>query len=186
MVPIVLDTAKVTTAVAGEGARALRRLRLLKEHGAAPRAVFAPHPSDDLRAEAGAALIPHWPGPADLAEIGVLFGADLDPERAEEVAKAARAAKTLLNVEDRPALCEVQVPATLRRGDLLLTASTGGRAPGLAKRLARWLANAFGPEWDDRLAEIALLRGRLRAEGLSGAALAARTDRFVEERGWLP
>ena len=186
MVPIVLDTTKVKTAIAGEGSKALGRLRLLKSHGAMPRAVFAPQPSADLRAEAGAILVARWPGAVDLAEIDVLFAADLDPVQVHDLARAARASKTLLNTEDLPALSDVQVPASLRRGDLLLTASTGGRAPGLAKRLARWLAQAFGPEWDGRLDEIAALRRRLKTEGLSGPALAARTDRFVDEKGWLP
>jgi precorrin-2 dehydrogenase/sirohydrochlorin ferrochelatase len=79
----------------------------------------------------------------------------------------------------------VHVPATVRRGALLLTASTGGQAPGLARRLARWLAAAFGPEWDGRLAEVAAERSRLRAAGITGQALARETDRLVDGKGWL-
>jgi siroheme synthase-like protein len=185
MVPILLDITKVKIAVAGEGAEALGRIRFLKTHGATPAAVFAPKPSDLLRAEAGAALVPAWPRVKDLQAVHVLFAAGLAAEVAEAVAEAARQAKTLLNLEDRTALCDAHVPATVRRGDLLLTASTGGRAPGLAKRLALWLANAFGPEWEGRLGEIAEARGRFRAAGLKGPALAARTDRLLAEKGWL-
>ena len=38
----------------------------------------------------------------------------------------------LVNVVDRPALCTFTVPATLRRGDLMLAVATEGRCPALA------------------------------------------------------
>ncbi len=60
----------------------------------------------------------------------------------------------LVNVEDVLPLCDFHVPAVVRRGDLLLTASTGGAAPGLARALREWLAQNFGPEWTDRLKDI--------------------------------
>ena len=185
MVPIVLNAAKVNIAVAGEGEGALGRVRFLKSHGASPVAVFAPKPSAALQAEAGGALVAHWPRAQDLRGVHVLFAAGLDGADAEAAAEAARESKTLLNLEDVPALCDAHVPATVRRGDLLLTVSTGGRAPGLARRLALWLGDLFGVEWEERLGTIAEARGRLRAQGLKGRALAAETDRMLIEKGWL-
>jgi siroheme synthase (precorrin-2 oxidase/ferrochelatase) len=38
----------------------------------------------------------------------------------------------LVNVVDRPALCTFTVPATPRRGDLMLAVATEGRCPALA------------------------------------------------------
>jgi precorrin-2 dehydrogenase/sirohydrochlorin ferrochelatase len=185
MVPIVLDVTTVKTALVGEGEATLRRLLFLRSHGAEPEAVFAPEPVTALAEAAEEKRVARWPVADDLAGIHVLFAAGLAPAKAEAIAAAARSAKTLLNVEDVTALCDVHVPATVRRGDLLLTASTGGRAPGLARRLGRWLADAFGPEWDQRLDEIAALRGRLRAEGASGSTISRETDRLIEEKGWL-
>ena len=72
------------------------------------------------------------------------------------------------------------VPAIVRRGDLLLTASTGGQVPGLARALREWLAEAFGPEWTGRLKDLSLARARWRSEGLvhdAGFAECARPDR---------
>ncbi len=69
----------------------------------------------------------------------------------------------LVNVEDVLPLCDFHVPAIVRQGDLLLTASTGGTAPGLARALREHLAESFGPEWRERLADLAQERARFAA-----------------------
>jgi precorrin-2 dehydrogenase/sirohydrochlorin ferrochelatase len=185
MVPILLDPASLRVAIVGQGAKALGRLQLLRRHGAEPLAVFAPDPSATLAAEAGALLRRHWPQAADFARLHLVLASSLEPDVAESLAALARAAKVLINVEDVPALSDVHIPATVRRGDLLLTASTGGRAPGLSRRLAGWLSERFGTEWAGRLDELATQRSALRAEGLSGVALAQRVERLLDEKGWL-
>lgn len=185
MVPILLDPASLRAAIVGGGAQALGRLRLLQRHGAEPVAVYAPAPIAELETEAGAALRRHLPKSEDLAGLHLVLAGDLDQEEAEALSTLARAAKVLINIEDATALSDIHIPATVRRGDLLLTASTGGRAPGLSRRLAGWLARSFGPEWAGRLDEIAEQRGAFRAQGLTGAHLAQRMDLLLNEKGWL-
>ena len=65
------------------------------------------------------------PGPLQL-----LFVAGLPEGEARHLAGRARALGVLVNVEDVLPLCDFHVPAMVRRGDLLLTASTGGAVPG--------------------------------------------------------
>ena len=62
----------------------------------------------------------------------------LSSEISAALAGRARAQGILVNVEDEPLLCDFHVPATVRRGDLLLTVSSAGRSPGL---VAAWSAN---------------------------------------------
>ena len=80
--------------------------------------------------------------------------------RRPQLAALARSERVLVNVEDRPALCDFHSVAEVRRGDLLLTVSTGGASPGLAARIRARLAAEFGPEWAER---VALLRGHRAA-----------------------
>ena len=53
----------------------------------------------------------------------------------------------LLNVVDQPEHCSFYVPSSVRRGELMLTVSTGGQLPALAKRLRRQLEEEFPGEW---------------------------------------
>ena len=51
----------------------------------------------------------------------------------------------------------------VRRGDLLLTVSTGAKSPGLAARIRARLEVEYGPEWDDHLEHLARKRAAWRA-----------------------
>ena len=87
-----------------------------------------------------------------------------------------------MNVEDRPALCDFHSVAEVRRGDLLLTVSTGGASPGLAARIRARLAAEYGAEWADRLALLREHRAQWRRDGGDVAAL---TDALLQANGWL-
>jgi precorrin-2 dehydrogenase/sirohydrochlorin ferrochelatase len=97
----------------------------------------------------------------------------------------ARPAGILVNVEDVPELCDFHVPATVRRGDLLLSISTGGKAPGLARLIREWLEARFGPQWSYRLDHLGQRRAQWRGDGQSPSEVSRRTREFVEQRHWL-
>ncbi len=77
---------------------------------------------------------------ADLAE-GIDRGARLafiahdQAGMAEADALRARCAGLLVNVVDRPTLCDFTVPSLLERGPVLVAVGTGGVSAGLAKAL---------------------------------------------------
>lgn len=164
MLPIVLDPTKLRVGVAGQGEGLHRRLTAL---------------------EAAGVKSVHLVDAESIWSVDLLFVAGLDAEASREWAKAARATGVLVNVEDVPELCDFHVPAIVRRGDLMLTASTNGRAPGLARAIRARLERLFGEEWNGRTSEIAHLRGRLRWQGLSAQQVSARIDAHLSERGWL-
>jgi precorrin-2 dehydrogenase/sirohydrochlorin ferrochelatase len=185
MIPIALDPRHARLAVAGNGALALRRLLSLRAAGAAEVLLFADAPSAELTAEAGLFLRPHLPEAAELAELHALWIVDVPEQKAAGLAARARALRVLVNVEDRPPYCDFHSVAEVRRGDLLLTVSTNGAAPGLAGAIRRNLENCFSPEWEERVAEVAALRAGWRAEGVAMPEAARRINALVEERCWL-
>jgi precorrin-2 dehydrogenase / sirohydrochlorin ferrochelatase len=164
VLPIILtsETEKIGLIGAGEGLE--RRRALLAAAGMAPRLL---NPD------------------ADLSGLSVLFVAGLPAAASEDLAQRARAGGMLVNVEDIPSLCDFHVPAILRRGDLMFSVSTGGRAPGLARRLREWLEERFGPEWEEWSSELGDLRQRLRGEGVPAGDISDRTRKIIEEKGWL-
>ena len=157
MLPIILDEVKIRVGVAGFGDALQRRLDMLSAAGCgAPEFVSEPLPDK-------------------LGGLAVLFVAGLDEAESEKFAKAARTAGVLVNVEDRPRLCDFHVPAQLRRGDLLFTISTSGRSPGVARILREYLETLFGPEWDGIVEAVAKARQEWREQGLSPEEVSRRT-----------
>ena len=66
-------------------------------------------------------------------------------------------------------------PATVRRGDLLLTVSTGGAGPTLAAVLRERLEAEFGPEWAEMVEVIGAMREIVKTNpGEAGRKAAVR------------
>jgi len=120
-----------------------------------------------------------------LSGLKLLFVAGHSEADSSILARKARALDILVNVEDVPILCDFHVPALIRRGDLILTVSTGGRAPGLARMVREWLDARFGSEWAGYLDQASDARLAWRAEGARAEELSRRTREMVAERNWL-
>jgi precorrin-2 dehydrogenase / sirohydrochlorin ferrochelatase len=185
MIPVIVDPKQVPIALVGRGGAAERRLELLLDGGAERLTVFADQPSAGLTTRAGARLHRRLPEAEELPAFALLWIVDLPIAEAAPLARAARPAGCLVNVEDVIAFCDFHNPAQVRRGDLLLTVSTGGRSPGLAARIRRELARVFGPEWADRLNLIAAKRAVWRRPGRSLGELARLTDATIDANRWL-
>jgi precorrin-2 dehydrogenase/sirohydrochlorin ferrochelatase len=167
MLPLILNSLNLKAGLAGRGDALARRAALLAEAGVEAR-LLSPDASDEV-----------------LAPLQLLFVAGLPEGEARHLAGRARAFGVLVNVEDVLPLCDFHVPAIVRQGDLLLTASTGGAAPGLARALREHLAGSFGPEWRDRLTDLAKLRARLRGQGMPPREVSQKMRDLVAEKGWL-
>lgn len=187
MFPAVLDLSRLPVVLVGNGPMTERRLALLDEARAESVTVYAQVPSEALERRAGKRLRRRWPTPAEAASARVLLIADgVELGFLHDIVAAARAGGALVNVEDRPELCDFHSPATVRRGDLLLTVSTGGRSPALSRRLGRFLAEVFGPEWQARLESLARLRAQWREAGADPATVSDRTEAWIERHDLLP
>lgn len=167
MLPLILDPARLRAGLAGQGPACDRRAALLADAGVEAR------------------LLPEEVSDKLLGGLQVLFVAGLPGSQTQALTARARALGVLVNVEDVPALCDFHVPAIVRRGDLLLTASTGGQAPGLSRVLREWLAQRFGPEWTGRLKEVGQARARWRSEGLSPSGVSEQVRGMIARLGWL-
>ncbi len=185
MYPVLFDPARIRAVVVGRGRGAVRRLAGLEAAGVQKVTVFCPDPDEELIARAGERLVHRLPVAADLEGATLVLVAGLDDDAAEAIAVAARALGIPVNVEDRTSLCDFHLPATIRRGDLLLTASTGGRAPGLARAIGEHLGETFGPEWSQRLDSLAEARQTWRAEGADATEVSRRTQELIDREGWF-
>jgi siroheme synthase-like protein len=85
----------------------------------------------------------------------------------QQVFDDAEAAGVWVNSADDPDRCSFTLPARVRRGDVLVTVSTGGRSPAMAAWLRDRLEDVVGPEYEALLEVLARQRDRMRAEGRS-------------------
>lgn len=172
--PILLDLREREVVVVGGGPAAEEKCLALLEAGARVTLV-APEVTPRLAELAGAGTLRHLAReyrPGDLAGAFLALGTLRDEEINGALRSEAEERRVPLNVLDVPPLCSFIAPSVLRRGDLILSISTSGRAPALAVRLRQRLGRLLGDEYARFLA----LAGRLRAP------LQDRFPGFVERR----
>jgi siroheme synthase-like protein len=186
--PVALELSGRRCVVTGGGGEAERKARGLLEADA-DVVVIAAEVTDglsDLVRRGELAHIPRLYQPGDLAGAFLVIAADADRAIRAQVFAEADSERVLCNAVDDVEHCHFAVPSIVRRGELLLAISTGGRAPALAKLLRRRLTAQLGWEWE----ALVDVLGEVRAETLPRrsvdfATWAARWRRVLDREDEL-
>ncbi|QGN54415.1 NAD(P)-dependent oxidoreductase [Novosphingobium sp. Gsoil 351] len=118
----------------------------------------------------------------DHACARLAFIAQPEPEPA---AARLRARGVLVNVADRPDLCDFTLPSVLERGPVLLAVSTGGASAGLAKALRLRLETLLPATLGSLAEALAAAREAMRARWPDAAARRGAIDAALAEGGAL-
>jgi len=104
-------------------------------------------PAADAKARliAAAGGTPVTPDDPRAAQARIAFVAIEDADAAASAATRLRTQGLLVNVVDKPALCDFSVPAIVDRGTVVLSVSTGGASASLAKALRERLEVLLPP-----------------------------------------
>ncbi|MBM4462057.1 MAG: glutamyl-tRNA reductase [Chloroflexi bacterium] len=160
--PIFLDIDGRRCVVVGGGRVALRKVRMLLDHGGQVE-VISPDlcPGLSRMAEQGQVQARHRNYmEGDLAGAVIAVAATDEGQTNAAVYQEAKARRILINSVDDPKHSDFIVPSYLRRGDVTIAISTEGRSPALARKirteLERDLANEYAP--------LARLAGEVRSE----------------------
>jgi precorrin-2 dehydrogenase/sirohydrochlorin ferrochelatase len=165
--PIHLDIKNRYCLIVGGGAVGTRKVNTLLECGAQVT-VVSPDPTPQLTrlaSEGSITLKKRAYQSDDLGGMFLVIGATDDETLNGQISKDADQANILCNIADRPEVCNFILPSIVRRGDLVITISTSGKSPALAKQLRQKLQTQFGREYADFL----LLMGAIRQKLLSQA-----------------
>src|SRR4029453_11774312 len=164
--PVFLDLRGRRCLVVGGGEIGERKTRALLECGARVT-IVSPLLTPGLAALAASGRLVHRARPfvrSDPRGCALAVAATGDPRVDRVVAAAARRWRALVNVVDRPQHCDFIVPAVLRRGELQIAVSTGGRSPAIAREIRRRLERCFGPEYGELISRAGEARRRAREE----------------------
>ncbi len=162
--PLSVDLRGKPILVAGGGAVAARKLTELIRCGA-DITVVAPRPCAAVeRLETALRLLRRPFQPGDERGRYLVFACTDDAAVNGEIAALCLRANVLCNVADFSEAGSFHVPGVIRKGDVTVTVSTSGAAPGLTRHLKRRLSESLGEE----TAGLAALLGRFRAALRSG------------------
>jgi len=163
--PVNLDIRGKPVVVVGGGTVAARKCLTLLAAGARVT-VIAPAVTAPLQGLAQRGEISHLARrytAGDLAGAFLAFAATDSSLVNRAVAEEAKKSGILADVVDAPELSAFASPAVISRGGLMITVSTGGEAPALARKIRGELEQCYGPEY----AELIKILGRVREKLLT-------------------
>ncbi len=166
--PVFLNVEGKKCVVVGGGQVAWRKVRVLLEHGADVE-VISPDLCPELTklAESGEihALTREYRA-GDLKSAFVAIAATDDNEINQHVVAEARRRAVLVNVVDDAENSDFIVPSYLRRGDITVAVSTGGKSPALARKIRSRLEKEMGDEYASLASLISEVRGEVKQQGI--------------------
>lgn len=92
----------------------------------------------------------------------LVIAATFDGKTNQAVADGAQTLDILTNVVDAPHLSSFIVPSSIHKGDLTISISTNGKAPGLSKRIRRDLQKLLLPDYAQFLKRLKDIRKDLQ------------------------
>ena len=101
----------------------------------------------------------------DLKGVFLAFGTTDDRDLNRRISEEAGRHGVLCNIADQPDRGQFVLPSVVARGDLLISISTSGKSPALARRIRRELEDEFGEEYAVLIDLLGTLRRRLLAQG---------------------
>ena len=180
--PIHLDIKDRNCLVVGGGAVGTRKVNTLLECGARV-SVVGPDPTPQLcrlASEESITLKKRAYRSDDLGGMFLVIGATDDEALNRRISEDAEQSQILCNIADRPEVCNFILPSIIRRGDLVITISTSGKSPALAKHLRQELQTQFGREYADFLILMGAIRQKLLGQAHEPEAHKALFNQLIE------
>src|ERR1700761_6478214 len=100
----------------------------------------------------------------DLDAADIVVAATNDNKLNKYIRDSAHERKLLVNVADKPELCDFYLGSIVQKGDLKVAISTNGKSPTVAKRLKEVLNESLPAELDTTLQQMSELRNSLSGD----------------------
>ncbi|RVT97263.1 siroheme synthase [Mucilaginibacter limnophilus] len=100
----------------------------------------------------------------DLDKADLVIAGTNDNNLNEYIVQAAHDRKLLVNIADKPELCDFYLSSIVHKGNLKIAISTNGKSPTIAKRIKEFLNREIPDEIDDTLEHMSALRDNLKGD----------------------
>ncbi|HMR18276.1 MAG TPA: bifunctional precorrin-2 dehydrogenase/sirohydrochlorin ferrochelatase [Sphingobacterium sp.] len=118
----------------------------------------------------------------DLDKVDLVIMATNNPTFNQEVQQLCKERNILLNVADKPDLCDFYLGSVVQKGNLKIGISTNGKSPTIAKRLKEFLDDILPEEIDETLELMHELRNQLQGDFQEKIkVLNAHTEQLVKK-----
>ena len=102
--------------------------------------------------------------PADLEGVNFVIAATNNNALNEQVKLEANKRGLLVNIADKPELCDFYLGSVVQKGDLKIAISTNGKSPTIAKRLKEVLNDSLPNGLSITLKQMQILRNMLKGD----------------------
>ncbi len=99
----------------------------------------------------------------------------------KEIYKESRSSRVLVNSVDNTAYCDFIFPSYIKKGDLIISVSTSGSSPAMAKRVRIYIEKLIPPNIGDFLKEMKELRQIMPKGKERMKFFEEKTDNFIEK-----
>ena len=100
----------------------------------------------------------------DINGHDIVIAALNDSTVSEQVSRDAKQKGKLVNVADKPALCDFYLSSVVQKGNLKIAISTNGKSPTIAKRLKEFLNETLPEELNDLLDNMQNIRNKISGD----------------------
>ena len=100
----------------------------------------------------------------DLKGVEVLILATADLELDRKIRLMAKKRGILVNVADKPDLCDFYLGSIVTKGDLKIAISTNGKSPTLAKRMREYLEASLPEDTQELIDNLGEIRNQLEGD----------------------
>lgn len=184
--PLFVSLDSLPCLVIGGGKVALRKVKTLQEYGARIT-VVAPEIHPEIEEMAGLTFIRRRFEERDLKGIRLVFAASSDEACNAEAARLCREKKILINVADVAEECDFFYPALVKRGDVVVGISTGGKSPAIASTVRKIIERVLPENLGAFTEKVGRVRKEIKDKGISTEGneeyLKLINDYFDENQG---
>ncbi len=167
--PVFIKLENLRLLIAGGGNVALEKLQAIIQNS--PNTVItlvSPAINDEIHKIAShhpkLTLIKKPYSISDLENVDIVIAAVKDPRISEQISKDSKEKGKLINVADKPELCDFYLSSIVKKGNLKIAISTNGKSPTIAKRLKEVINNLIPDEVDAVLENMHLIRNDINGD----------------------